>query len=170
MENMSVETRGTTEPMRHIPPAEELRDRVGKLFRHRTMLAIAILERLPEGDPVREDLEEGLSEVASWLERVTDAARRTRQPQAHDTVAPMTRVRGALDAATEALSRLEGDQFRRRAPFHQFETSGAESIRSCVLAAGYALNRLLETLQDADPDIWWKLHDPSPPEPQRLIS
>lgn len=170
MENMNVESKGTTEPMRHIPPADELRDRVGKLYRHRVMLAIAILERLPEGDPVREDLEEGLSEVATWLERVTDAAKKNKHPQARDAAFPLTRVRAALDAATDALGRLEGDQFRRRAPFHQFETSGAESIRSCVLAAGDALKRLLETLQDADPDIWWKLNDPSPPEPQRLIS
>lgn len=159
---MGNESGSNREPMRHIPPRQEIIDRVGTGFRRKIELVLAIRDRseLPAGK--REMLDGRLLTIATWLERVADLARPPKHHQvrlAADDI--RVRVIVALEAAVEALEKSDPAQFGRRAPHHHFAQSGAEPLWQAVLGAGYWIRLLLEDAATIDPDLWWEVLDTS---------
>ncbi|MGH9458757.1 MAG: hypothetical protein ACRD2J_14085 [Thermoanaerobaculia bacterium] len=146
-----------------MPPASELAERVGTIYRRRIDLALDALAGTE--DPERRAvLERHLDDVARWLERVAELARPMRQAQRQERRDTTGRVRAALDTAADALQRLDPATFRHRAPAHCFDVSGAEGLWASVLAAGYAIARLSEEVAASDDDFWWRVYDTSPRE------
>lgn len=147
--------------MRHVPPGPEIVARI-ELFRDRLELALSAIETAELKDEHRAAIDARLSSVARWLERAADLARRGRQTVAsRHPSAPIAQVRTAVQSALDAARQLEGSDFGRRAPSHQFEQSGSEIVWQSVLAAGYSLALLLEQVSQFDPDLWWHVLDPS---------
>lgn len=147
--------------MRHVPPGREIVGRI-ELFRDRLELAISSIEAAELAEPDRAAIDARLAAVARWLERVADLARRGRQtPSPRHASSPIAQVRAAVQSALDSARQLEGSDFGRRAPSHQFEQSGSEVVWQSVLAAGYSLALLLEEVSRFDRDLWWHVLDPS---------
>ncbi|HVR42513.1 MAG TPA: hypothetical protein VMS56_03625 [Thermoanaerobaculia bacterium] len=160
-----MERADQTETMRHIPSLEEVRRRVGSIYRSRLDRALTALTHPDLPGPIRERGEEELARVTRWLGRVAELTPRGGHPHRHEEADPISRVQGALDGAVEALERLDRAQFGRRAPSRRFEQSGSEPLWQAVLATGTTITLLLETLSAFDRDLWWNLLDPNAPEP-----
>jgi len=149
----------TGDEMRHIPTLQTVIERVGTIYRHRVEVALEVMRAGSISAKTTKELERHVQSAAQWLERTADLARRNRHPARHDAHDPAARLRAAVDAAADALQHLNPADFRVRAPFHKFETSQAEPIWESVLAAGYAIGLLCETLAANDRDLWWKIYD-----------
>ena len=156
--------RTTGDEMRHVPALATVIERVGTIYRHRVEIALEVLgsgKIPPEG---MKEHERHLQSASHWLERTADLARRARHPARHEQLDNQIRIRAAIDAAVDALQHLNPADFRVRAPFHKFDHSPAEAIWESVLAAGYAIGLLCESLSANDRDLWWKIYDLSPKE------
>lgn len=161
--------RTTGDEMRHIPTLQTVIERVGTIYRHRVEVALEVMRAGSMSPETTKELERHVQSAAHWLERTADLARRTRHPARHEQLDPHARLRAAVEGAADALEHLNPAEFRVRAPFHKFETSPAEAIWESVLAAGYAIGLLCETLSANDRDLWWRIYDLSPKEPASVF-
>ncbi|HEU5162961.1 MAG TPA: hypothetical protein VFV54_07445, partial [Thermoanaerobaculia bacterium] len=146
----------TGDEMRHVPPLATVIERVGTIYRHRAEIALGVLGSGGIPAESAKALERHVQSASHWLERTTDLARRTRHPARHEQLDTSARLRSAIDSAADALQHLNPAEFRVRAPFHKFDHSPAEAIWESVLAAGYAIGLLCESLSANDRDLWWK--------------
>jgi hypothetical protein len=160
-------TRG--DEMRHIPTLRTVIDRVGTIYRHRVNVALEAVRSGTVTPETAKDLERHMKSAAHWLERTAELARRTRHPARHEQIETQARLLAAIDGATEALEHLNPADFRVRAPFHKFDHSPAEAIWESVLAAGYAIGLLCETLSADNRELWWRIYEPTT-SPERLGS
>jgi hypothetical protein len=160
--------RTTGDEMRHIPPLPTVVDRVGSIYRHRVDVVLDVLRSGTVPPERAKELEPRIHAAAHWLEHTADLARRNRHPAKHEQHDAHARLKAALAGATEALQHLNPAEFRVRAPFHKFDTSPAEAIWKSVLAAGYSIGLVCETLAANDGDLWWKIYDQTPKETATL--
>ena len=155
--------------MRHVPPLDELIQRVDVRLRRivDTLYAAAFHEN-HAGDPeTLKEIERQFERVILWMDRLCEFARHSKRPPQRDG-SLISRLHHELDSAVSALRSLDAGSFRRSASYHSFDKSQCESIYSTVLALGDITWRIGELVASFDPLVFMKVYDeilqvPPPP-------
>lgn len=150
---MPIERHGETEVMRHVPEVDFLLERLNGDLRWRVdTLWNAALSR---GGALPSPIEQEFRCVIRWLDRIADVVRHHRANGPENDL--RSRLDRAVQNATQALSHVDRNLFRRRSPFHLFERSRGEQAFAAFLAAYRATERLVPLVAELDPDISLKL-------------
>jgi len=145
-----MEQQRQNEVMRHIPTLARTRERIGKNYR-------SIAEKLfssayERGAVTPADVENGFRSLARCIEKFSESIRHTRI-NGHNQQEMGKRLSAAFDQALLALDSIHADEYGRRAPFHLFDRSHAETIFASVLMIGVHLERLIVLVAKIDPDL-----------------
>lgn len=155
--------------MRHIPPLDELIQRVDVRVRKIVdTLHAAAFHVDHRADPATlAEIEVQFERVIVWMDRLCEFARHSKRvPQRDGSL--ISRLHHELDSAVAALKSLDATSFRRSASFHSFDKSSCEAIYATVLALGDITWRIGELIATFDPLVFMKVYDeilgvPPPP-------
>lgn len=153
-----METTDSGRVMRHIPTPQELIRRVDVLLRKRATVALDVLQAAEMTPEVRQAAENRVTAATVWLDRACDLAK---SRPTHTPSAPSTRILAALDKLVEMLRSIDPATWGACAPSNRFDQSRWEPLWQAVLAAGYSLDRALDTLVEVDSGVWWEVLDTS---------
>lgn len=146
-----MEEQRQNEVMRHIPTLARTRERIGKSYRSTAEKLYSSAYQRGEATPA--DVENGFRSLARCIEKFSESIRHTRINGHNQQQEMGKRLSIAFDQAVLALDSIREDEYGRRAPFHLFDRSHAETIFASVLMIGVHLERLIALVGRIDPDL-----------------
>jgi hypothetical protein len=161
-----LEEHSANEPMRHIPTAPWMADKLDGDIRRRVEKLVAVIEATH--DPNAENELRGLCRA---LDRLADAAKHIRN-NGHGPNDAVQKSRWSINHAVSCLRLVDASTFGRRGPFHHFEKSKSEPLYAAFLVVLDHLNRLVPVVRALDPGIderlcegWVTLSEPLREQP-----
>ncbi len=153
----------TNENMRHIPTLDTMRRKIDGDLRANVEAAwqAGFGSNLDVDIQARQPVEQCLKKVCHWLEKFSEALRRSRGSGHHEPL--RVRLDQAFAAALQAISNANPQTFRHRAPYHQFDRSRGECVVGALLAALRSGETAVEKALPLDSDIYMKILSPAEP-------
>lgn len=137
--------------MRHVPSAEWMAWKVDQDLRRRIELLFGPYAKLSSDDARRAPLEQALRGLCRAIDRLSEAARHSRNNHPPHELAD--RIVWGLNQAVASLNSLDPHLLGRRYPFQTGERSKAEPLYGALLVVIQHVGRVLTLVRAVDANV-----------------
>ena len=137
--------------MRHVPPLDDIIERIDGKIRVRLTTIASIAERIgDENHPLQRMVKSACRQVC----HIAEVARHRTHGHANGNGSLTQSVNHSLTVALEALRAVDRSVYGRRMPFHRFERSECEEIYAAVVAVSSIIEEAIPVALEHDASAW----------------